>query len=84
MATKWVNEKGKEQFVEVQTICPYINDERKGFVIEWGGTNGWGEYTISVSDDKIKGYSECMDDNNDKKFLKALFEDILAQIDIRD
>lgn len=41
MATKWVNRKGKEQEVEVQAIYPYINDEYRGFIIEWDGTNGW-------------------------------------------
>lgn len=82
MATKWINEKGKEQFVEVQAIYPYINDEHRGIVIEWDGTNGWGEYTVSIVNDKIIGESECMDDNSDKRFLRALFEDILAQINI--
>ena len=82
MATKWVNRKGKEQEVEVSAICPYVNDKYKGITIEWVGTNGWGEYTIFIADDKISGDSECMDGNDDKRFLKALFDDILAQIDI--
>ena len=83
MATKWVNRKGKEQEVEVLAICPYANDKYKGITIEWNGTNGWGEYTISIVEDKLIGDSECMDGNDDKRFLRALFDNILAQIDIR-
>lgn len=84
MATKWINSKGKECEIEVSSIIPYVNDKYKGFVIEWEGTIGFGQYTIDVTGNKIIGESECMDDNSDKGFLRILFEDILAQIDIRE
>lgn len=83
MATKWVNRKRVEQEVWVDAVRPYVNDKHKGVVIEWSGTNGWGEYTISITDDKIIGDSECMDGNDDKRFLRALFEEIVTQIDIK-
>ena len=47
------------------------------------GDIGFGEYTIHVDNDgKWHGDSECMDRGEDKSFLKQLFDDILAQIEV--
>lgn len=83
MATKWVNRKGKEQEVDVRAVHMYGNETGGSIRIEWDGTNGFGEYTIFVSGDKITADSECMDGNDDKMFLRALFDDIISQIDIK-
>ena len=54
-----------------------------GFVIQWSGDIGFGEYTIYVDNDgKLKGDSECMDRGEDKTFLEQLFCNIIEQIEI--
>ena len=54
-----------------------------GFVIQWSGGIGFGEYTIYVDGDgKLKGDSECMDRGEDKEFLEQLFRNIIEQIEI--
>lgn len=54
-----------------------------GFVLQWQGDIGFGEYTIYIDNDgKWHGDSECMDRGEDKSFLKQLFDDILAQIEV--
>ena len=65
-----------------------------GFIIRWGSpVIGFGEYTIHTKvkrnefgfaedDILIEGESECMDGNENKAFLKALFDKLLEKIDI--
>lgn len=54
-----------------------------GFVIQWYGDIGFGEYTIYVDGDgKLKGDSECMDRGKDKTFLEQLFHNIIEQIEV--
>lgn len=60
----------------------------------WDGEEGFGQYDLIIrstskeepplSDYKLKinGYSEYMDDNEDKSFLKSLLDSLLSQIDI--
>ncbi len=65
-----------------------------GFIIRWCSPEiGFGEYTIHAKakrdefgfaedDVLIEGDSECMDENDSKDFLKALFDKILEKINI--
>ena len=54
-----------------------------GFVIQWSGDIGFGEYTIYIdTDGKLKGDSECMDRGEDKEFLEQLFHGIIEQIEM--
>ena len=65
-----------------------------GFVIRWASPEiGFGEYAIYAKANRndfgfaedevlIEGDSECMDANEDKTFLKTLFEKLLERIDI--
>lgn len=65
--------------VNVYNVQGFVN----GFVLQWQGDIGFGEYTIHIDDDgKWHGDSECMDRGEDKSFLKQLFDDILAQIEV--
>lgn len=55
-----------------------------GFVIQWSGDAGFGEYTIYIDKDgKWKGDSEYMDKGEDKSFLEHLFLSIVEQIEVR-
>lgn len=68
-----------------------LND---GFIIRWCSPEiGFGEYTIHTkvkrnefgfAEDEvlIEGDSECMDNNENKVFLKALFDKVLEKINI--
>ena len=55
--------------------------------IYWDSSIGFGCYDIIQGDHKYEGYSEYMDSNEDKDFLKLLlekaFEWIIERIDIR-
>ena len=65
--------------VSVYSVQGFSN----GFVLQWEGDIGFGEYTIHVDNDgKWHGDSECMDRGEDKSFLKQLFDDILVQIEV--
>ncbi len=46
----------------------------KGFKILWSSDIGFGEYTIIKEDGELSGYSECMDSQDDKAFIKKLLE----------
>lgn len=77
--------KSKDEIkVQVDDINTFFNDKYVGFVIEWSGNVGFGEYTIyrSTKGSSWHADSECMDDNEDKSFLKKLFEDLIEQITI--
>ncbi len=57
--------------------------------IYWESSIGYGRYDIIQGDHKYEyeGYSECMDSNEDKDFLKLLLEKasewIIERIDIK-
>ena len=67
---------------------------KDGFIIRWSSPEiGFGEYTIHTkvkrnefgfAEDEvlIEGDSECMDGNEAKTFLKALFDKVLEKINI--
>lgn len=67
---------------------------KDGFIIRWCSPEiGFGEYTIHTKvkrnefgfaedDILIEGDSECMDVNENKTFLKALFDKVLERINI--
>jgi hypothetical protein len=42
--------------------------------ISWSSSIGFGEYDIVLENNGIHGYSECMDTNEDKAFIKKLLE----------
>lgn len=53
-----------------------------GFTIEWSGNIGFGEYIVYQEDGKWKGYSECMDEGEDKEFLRYLLDKFVENIEI--
>ena len=58
-----------------------INDGT--IIIRWAKENkGFGEYVVSVEDDRIVGYSECMDRGDDKSFLVELLLAIADEVEI--
>ena len=71
--------------VVVDDVEVFSNDEYQGIRISWSGSPGFGEYTIyrAKNSDKWYGDSECMDDNEDKSFLKKLFENFIEQMVIQ-
>jgi hypothetical protein len=80
---EWESRKSdKVNKVQVDELVAFNNEKTKGVVIQWSGNNGWGEYTIYFDKDEICADSECMDNNEDKRFLKALFEDLLNKVRI--
>ena len=60
-----------------------------GLCIRWESDIGFGEYNLTIVDfDYITGYSECMDNNEDKAFLRELLkqasEHILKTIKVKE
>ena len=80
------NLKKNEIKIHVDTIEPFINEQYIGFKIIWSGNIGWGEYTIyhAVNDNQWYADSECMDTNEDKKFLNELLKDFMNQIKVEE
>lgn len=51
----------------------------------WEGDMGIGYYDLVVKTAygvKIEGYSECMDNNTDKEFLKSLLESMVGYVNV--
>ena len=71
--------------VVVDSLEPFKNEEAQGFILNWSGNIGLGQYTIyqNVDDScKWKGDSECMDHPDDKWFIKKLFESFIDQLEV--
>lgn len=64
----------------------FDSDEYTGIDISWFGDLGFGHYTIMKNiydeQDHIIGDSEHMDTQDDKSFLKALFNKLLEKVEI--
>lgn len=72
------------------------NTEVQCLVFEWGCNLGFGQYTLyfnhkdSTIEDgfenrvltKVAGDSEYIDTNNNKEFLKALFEKLIDMVEV--
>ena len=76
---------GKEVYVQVDDVEPFVNDKYIGFKILWSGNIGFGEYTIYKEANKNEWYAddECMEKSNeDRTFLKLLLDDFIKQVKI--
>lgn len=77
----------KQFSVSVNYLHAFAHDKANGFRIGWDAEKiGFGECDILFCDDgdvtNIQADTECMCSNDDKEFLRALFEDILNKIKI--
>lgn len=75
----------KNIHLQIDSIKGYHNDTHTGFTIFWSSDIGFGEYDIYQENDKeekICGYSECMDCDEDKEFLSALLQELVKKIEI--
>ena len=71
--------------VVVDSLEPFKNEEAQGFILNWSGNIGFGQYTIYQNVDdpcKWKGDSECMDHPDDKWFIKKLLESFINQLEV--
>ncbi len=50
--------------------------------ISWLGNTGFGTYDLDFKDDKIYGYSECMDKGDDKSFLKEVLNALAEKVEV--
>lgn len=48
--------------------------------INWSSDAGFGQYELIMKDGTLHAMSEHMDNNQDKKFIKALLEKLLDKI----
>ena len=67
--------------IEVEAFESGIKDVHDVIRINWSGNIGWGMYTLHKDNE---GYwiadSECLDSNDDKSVLKALFNKFVDEI----
>lgn len=70
--------------LQVDDIEFFCNKHGEGCSIFWLSDIGWGEYVIKKEGDKLCGYSECMDIQEDKAFIKKLFELIAEKLEIKE
>ena len=70
----------------IHEVEPFMNDKYSGFVIAWHSDIGFGEYTIykAVGSSEWKADSEHMDSEEDRAFLKKLFELFVQELKIMD
>lgn len=66
---KYINHKGEERVVEIANV--YFIPE--GVVIEWNGSAGWGECTITYSPAAHKYIVD--DEHMGREFVRALLAD---------
>lgn len=65
--------------VEVTDLIPIEH----GLILSWQGNIGFGEYTIFTdSEGHMLADSEHMDKDDDKEFLRSLFDSIVEQIKV--
>ena len=76
----------KHNPAEIHLTIDNIRLYKDCMYIGWSSDIGFGEYAISIDAGNISGDSECMDNNEDKDFLKELLkqasEHILTGIQI--
>lgn len=53
-------------------------------ILHWSGADGYGQYALIANNEGniIEGYSEYMDNNNDKSFIKELLLSLVDKIKI--
>lgn len=52
--------------------------------ISWDSNIGWGELIIYKQDGKIKADSESMSSNENKEFIKLVFNKLIEKLDVTD
>jgi hypothetical protein len=66
--------------LEVRNI---ITHSSGGIRIEWNSDLGFGQYDLQVRDGRLVADSECMDQGEDKEFLRKLLSIIADKAEIR-
>ncbi len=76
-----------ERKTDINLINLTINEvlaNNNAIKIRWSSDIGFGEYDIVINKDgSLTGFSETMDINDDKEFLKKLLSIIVDKIDIK-
>ena len=75
---------GREVEIQVEDIKPFVNEKYSGFKILWTGSIGFGEYTLHKKAGEDEWYidDEYMENpENDRSFLRLLFEDFTRQLE---
>ncbi len=71
--------------IQIEKIHTAFHEELSIIRIEWNSNQGFGQYDITYNKltSELTGDSECMDNNEDKEFLKKLFSLIIEKIQIK-
>lgn len=79
------HEVDKSTLEVIPILFPIKDSSSMGMRLEWSCNLGWGQYDLVFNEDgSIEGYSECMDNNDDKKFITTLLEKMIEKINIID
>ena len=71
--------------LQIDSIKGYHSDTHTGFTIFWSADIGFGEYDIyqeTGKEEKICGYYESMDCDEDKEFITALLKELVKKIEV--
>ena len=52
------------------------------FVLQWDSNIGWGEMTFYKDGDKLNVETECMSDNDDKRFIKLVLDKFIEKLEV--
>ncbi len=70
--------------VKIDNVEAFESAEGEGRIrISWIGDIGWGEYTLWQEEGVWYADSECLDNNNDKEFIRKLLNKFIEQIIIK-
>ena len=76
-------DKDKVEIYSVEVNYYKEDDGCNEVVISWNSNIGFGEYCLSKSNDNWYAYSEHMDTNKDKWFIKKLMDKFIENLEIK-
>lgn len=75
----------KEPIVEDVELESVFKNEEKGYIgfrLNWSANIGFGEMTFLKQDNKLLIETECMSDNNDKKFIHKVLDRFIEKLEV--
>lgn len=69
--------------LEIDDITVFnVSSKERVVNIKWSANIGWGECDLVYCDGKLYADTECMCSNEDKEFLKILFDKIIEDCEV--
>lgn len=73
-----ISKNGKEIIINDVNLVTCNN----AFILQWDSNIGWGEMTFHKDNDKLNVETECMSDNEDKRFIKLVLDKFIEKLEV--